>query len=145
MGYRQGSNAISDLRVFPGANEDRWVVSTEASGCRSFERLAACLTFVILDWRESPAPRPARCTGPTTENVMVHSIKLKKIGGSVGAILPKELLQRQHLAANDELFVLETPDGILLTAVDPATRVALAAYAEVARENRAALAALAKL
>lgn len=76
---------------------------------------------------------------------MVHSIRLKKIGGSVGAILPKELLRRKHLAANDEVFVIETPDGILLTAVDPATSVALAAYAEVARENRAALAALEKL
>ena len=40
---------------------------------------------------------------------------------------------------------METPEGILLTAVDPATTVALAAYAEVARENRAALGALAKL
>ena len=48
---------------------------------------------------------------------MVHSIKLKRIGGSGAAILPKEFLQRQHLAA----------------------------YAQVARENRAALAALAKL
>ena len=76
---------------------------------------------------------------------MAQTITLKKIGGSVGAILPKDVLQRQHLAANDEVFVIETPDGILLTAVDPATKVALEAYAEVARENRVALAALAKL
>lgn len=76
---------------------------------------------------------------------MAQTITLKKIGGSVGAILPKDVLQRQHLAANDELFVIETPDGILLTAVDPATKMALEAYAEVARENRVALAALAKL
>jgi len=73
------------------------------------------------------------------------SITLKKIGGSVGAIIPKEVLQRQHLDANDEVFVIETPDGILLTATDPATKAAMVAYEEVARENRAALAALAKL
>lgn len=76
---------------------------------------------------------------------MVQSITLKKIGGSVAAIIPKDVLQRQHLAANDEVFVIETPDGILLTATDPATKTALAAYAEGARENRAAMAALAKL
>ena len=76
---------------------------------------------------------------------MIQSLKLKKIGGSVGAILPKEMLQRQHLAANDEVFAVETADGILLTAVDPDTKAALAAYAEGARENRAAMAALAKL
>jgi len=76
---------------------------------------------------------------------MAQTITLKKIGGSVGAILPKDVLLRQHLAADDEVFVIETPDGILLTATDPATKIALAAYAEGARENRAAMAALAKL
>jgi len=76
---------------------------------------------------------------------MAQTITLKKIGGSVAAILPKDVLQRTHLAANDEVFVIETPDGILLTATDPETKAALAAYAEVARENRAALSALAKL
>ena len=76
---------------------------------------------------------------------MAQSIRLKKIGGSVGAIFPKELLQRHHLKANDEVFVQETADGILLTAADPETAAALAAYAEVAHEHRAAMAALAKL
>lgn len=76
---------------------------------------------------------------------MIYSVRLKKIGGSVAAIIPKEVLQRQHLEANDEVFVVETADGILLTASDPETRAALEAYAEVARENRVALAALAKV
>ena len=76
---------------------------------------------------------------------MVHTIILKKIGGSVGAILPKEMLSRHHFAANDKVFVVETPQGILLTAVDPDTTEALAAYAVLAKENRAAMAALAKL
>ncbi|MEP6832293.1 MAG: protein kinase [Gemmatimonas sp.] len=76
---------------------------------------------------------------------MAQSITLKKVGGSVAAFIPKDVLQRQHLAVNDEVFVIETPDGILLTAADPATKAALAAYAEVAKENRATLAALARL
>jgi len=76
---------------------------------------------------------------------MVQTITLKKIGGSVGAILPKDMLDRQHLQAEDQVFAVETPQGILLTAVDPATTEALAAYAVLAKENRAAMAALAKL
>ncbi len=55
------------------------------------------------------------------------------------------MLARQHLEANDEVFVMDTAQGILLTAVDPATTTALAAYAQVAKENRAAMATLAKL
>ena len=76
---------------------------------------------------------------------MVHTITLKKIGGSISAIIPKDMASRQHLAANDQLFAMETADGILLTAVDPTTRAALDAYTELAKENRAAMAALAKL
>ncbi len=76
---------------------------------------------------------------------MVHRITLKKIGGSIGAIIPKELASRQHLAADDELFAVETADGILLTTADPIAQAALDAYAELAKENRMAMAALAKL
>ena len=76
---------------------------------------------------------------------MVHSIRLKKIGGSLGLIVPKEILQRQHLEADSEIFITETPDGILLSASDPATKAALEAYAEGAKLNRDAMAALAKL
>lgn len=76
---------------------------------------------------------------------MVQTITLKKVGGSLAAVIPKDVLQRQHLGLGAELFVIETPDGILLTPTDPATKAALAAYAEVAKENRATLEALAKL
>jgi len=76
---------------------------------------------------------------------MVHTITLRKIGGSIGAIIPKELATRQQLAPDDQLYAVETPDGILLTTVDPTTQAALEAYAELAKENRAAMAALAKV
>jgi putative addiction module antidote len=76
---------------------------------------------------------------------MVHKITLRQLGGSISAVIPKELASRQRLAPNDELYVMETPDGLLLTATDPDTQAALDAYAQVARENRAAMAALAKL
>ena len=86
-----------------------------------------------------------RATTVRSEGNMIQTITLKKIGGSVGAILPKDMLVRQHLEANDEVFVVDTPQGILLTAVDPATTAALDAYAQVAKENRAAMATLARM
>lgn len=41
------------------------------------------------------------------------------MGNSAGVILPKELLARLRVDKGDELHVLETPDGIRLTAHDP--------------------------
>ncbi len=76
---------------------------------------------------------------------MVRTITLKKTGGSVSAILPKDMLARHRLEAYDKVFVIETPQGILLSPFDPATSNALAAYLEVAREHRDAMAALAKV
>lgn len=76
---------------------------------------------------------------------MTQVVKLKKIGGSLGAILPKDVLQRQNFEAGTELFVTETEDGILLSIADPETKAAMAAFAEGLRENHVALAALAKL
>ncbi|HTD27936.1 MAG TPA: AbrB/MazE/SpoVT family DNA-binding domain-containing protein, partial [Xanthomonadaceae bacterium] len=46
-------------------------------------------------------------------------LKVTAIGNSAGVILPKELLARLRVDKGDELFALETPDGIRLTAFDP--------------------------
>jgi antitoxin component of MazEF toxin-antitoxin module len=75
---------------------------------------------------------------------MVRTITLKKIGDSIGAIIPKDVASRYQFAPSDEVFAVETPTGILLTPFDPAMLAALETYAELAKENRAAMAALAK-
>ena len=46
-------------------------------------------------------------------------LKIRQIGNSVGVVLPKELLARLRVEAGDELYVLETPDGIELQRYDP--------------------------
>ena len=46
-------------------------------------------------------------------------LKITAIGNSAGVILPKELLARLRVDKGDELYVLETPDGIRLTNYDP--------------------------
>jgi hypothetical protein len=76
---------------------------------------------------------------------MHRTIQLKQLGGSVAAILAKDMLERQRLGATDHVFVSETASGILLTAVDPTLMAGLAACAEAAKVNQAAMAALASL
>jgi len=46
---------------------------------------------------------------------MVRRQTLKKIGGSVATVLPKSMLDRFHLEAGDEVSVIETSDGLLIT------------------------------
>lgn len=51
---------------------------------------------------------------------MVVELKLRKIGNSVGVILPKEVLARLNVDDGDALYLTETPDGSFrLTAANP--------------------------
>ncbi|HJW76037.1 MAG TPA: AbrB/MazE/SpoVT family DNA-binding domain-containing protein [Thermoleophilia bacterium] len=75
---------------------------------------------------------------------MTRELKLRKVGGSIGATLPKDMAARLHLAAGDSVFAVETDRGILLTPYDPETEEALAVAAKVAGRYRNALRELAK-
>jgi putative addiction module antidote len=75
---------------------------------------------------------------------MVRSVKLRKMGGSVGATLPKDLADRFHLEAGDDVLAVETAHGILLTPYDPEVDEGLAIAAEVEKRYRNALRELAK-
>ncbi|HEX9892749.1 MAG TPA: AbrB/MazE/SpoVT family DNA-binding domain-containing protein [Gemmatimonadales bacterium] len=75
---------------------------------------------------------------------MVRELKLRQVGGSVGATLPKDMADRLHLAVGDRVLAVETEHGILLTPFDPAVEAGLAAAARVAKKYRNALRELAK-
>jgi putative addiction module antidote len=75
---------------------------------------------------------------------MLKQIRLRRAGGSVSATLPKEMADRLNVAAGDELFAVETPDGILLTPYDEATARAVQAARAGARQYRNALRRLAE-
>ena len=70
---------------------------------------------------------------------MVRKITLRRVGGSIGATLPKDMASRLHLEAGDEVFVVETEQGILLTPYDPTFERAMAAYRRTAGKYRNAL------
>jgi putative addiction module antidote len=50
---------------------------------------------------------------------MAMTLKLTTVGNSTGIILPRELLEKLHVEKGDLLHVLEVPDGITLTPLNP--------------------------
>lgn len=71
-------------------------------------------------------------------------LKITTIGNSAGVILPRDLLARLRLEKGDELFALETPDGIRLTTYDPELAAQMEAAEQIMREDRLVLRKLAK-
>jgi len=75
---------------------------------------------------------------------MTKGLKLRQVGGSVGATLPKAMVDHFHMAAGDSVLAIETDRGILLTPYDPTTEEAIAIAARVSRKYRNSLRELAK-
>jgi putative addiction module antidote len=69
-------------------------------------------------------------TKPTTD-----SLQIRKIGNSVGLILPKDLLARLHLKEGDKLSIVEQTDhSFKLTPHDPVHAQAMARGLEIAKK-----------
>jgi len=75
---------------------------------------------------------------------MVKKVTLHRMGGSVGATLPKDMAERLHVRPGDEVFIIETEQGVLLTPFDPDFQQAMTAYERTASKYRNALRELAK-
>ena len=75
---------------------------------------------------------------------MVKEVTVRRVGGSVGTTLPKDMADRLRVAPGDRLLAIETEDGILLTPYDPEIQEALAIAARAAKRYRNALRQLAK-
>ena len=75
---------------------------------------------------------------------MARTVKLRKMGGSIGATLPKDLAERLHLDVGDEVFVVATEKGLLITPYDPTFEKAMVAYRRGAKKYKNALRELAK-
>lgn len=75
---------------------------------------------------------------------MTREVTLRRVGGSIGATLPKDMAERLHLTVGDRVLAVETDRGILLTPYDPTTERALMLAAKAARKYRNALRELAR-
>lgn len=76
---------------------------------------------------------------------MVVELKLRKVGNSVGLVLPKEVLTHLNVAEGDSLCVTSSADGSLrLSATNPTVVKQLEVASSVIRRYRNTLRELAK-
>ena len=72
------------------------------------------------------------------------SLKVRKIGNSLGVVLPKEALSHLHVEEGDTLTLTESQDGVRLTATDPTFSETMEVFESLSRRYRNALRELAK-
>ena len=75
---------------------------------------------------------------------MAATVKIRKIGNSLGLILPKEAADRLHVGEDDTLHYVVDQEGLHLTPYDPDFDAAMEAFDETRRKYRNALRSLAK-
>jgi len=72
-------------------------------------------------------------------------LKVRKIGNSLGVVLPKEAVSRLHAGEGDRLFLIEGADGAYqLTPYDPAFEKKMAKAEDIIGRYRNTLHKLAK-
>jgi len=75
---------------------------------------------------------------------MATRLKLRRIGNSVGLVLPKEVLAHLRVAEGDLVTVTAAQDGVRLTAGNPEFGETMAVFESLNRRYRNALRELAK-
>lgn len=75
---------------------------------------------------------------------MVLELKLRKIGNSVGVILPKEALAHLKVGEGDIVTLTEARDGVHLTSSNPEFAKTMAVFESLNRRYRNTLRELAK-
>ena len=75
---------------------------------------------------------------------MSKPLKIRKIGTSLGVVLPKKLLTELGVGEGDMLYPVRTPDGVSLTQYDPDFAEILDDSRDYMRRHRNAMRELAK-
>lgn len=74
----------------------------------------------------------------------MQTIKLRKFGNSIGAIISKEILTKMKAKDGDSLYLIETEDGYKLTPYNPEFMQQMNVAEDIMKSYRNALKALAK-
>ena len=72
------------------------------------------------------------------------ALKLRRIGNSVGALIPQEALAALKVKEGDTLYLTEAPDGFRVTPYDPEFEEQMNIAREIMKRDRNLLRALAK-
>lgn len=75
---------------------------------------------------------------------MIAESKSRKLGNSLGAIIPREVADRLNLEEGTTIYFTDAPDGVRLTAHDPAFAKKMRTANDLSRRYRNALRELAK-
>jgi len=75
----------------------------------------------------------------------MQAVKIRKIGNSLGVVIPKEVLARMRVAEGETLYFTETEDGgVRLTPVDEEFALQMEAAERIMRADKNVLRELAK-
>ena len=74
----------------------------------------------------------------------MSQLKIRAIGNSVGVVLPQEGLKKMKCQEGDELYLLETENGIELTPYDPEFAKDMMLAEDIMQHNRNMLKKLAE-
>jgi putative addiction module antidote len=72
------------------------------------------------------------------------ALKVRRIGNSVGVVLPKEVVSRLRVEPGDQLYLTDTERGVELSPYDPDFEADMEMAREIMRKRRAVLRELAK-
>jgi putative addiction module antidote len=75
---------------------------------------------------------------------MTETTKVRRIGGSLGIIIPKPVADAMALHEGDDLFIVSTAEGISVTPYDPSFAATLEDARKFMRSHRNAFRELAK-
>lgn len=73
-----------------------------------------------------------------------RTLKVRRIGNSLGVVLPKDVLAKLRVGEGDQLLVGETSEGVLLRAADEDTAELMKLAEDIMRKRRRVLKALAQ-
>jgi putative addiction module antidote len=72
------------------------------------------------------------------------ALKLRKVGSSMGLVLPKEMLGHLHAKEGQDVFAIETPTGYTISTLDPRVKNQVEAGEALMDRYRDVFAVLAK-
>lgn len=75
---------------------------------------------------------------------MATTVRVRKLGNSLGVILTKDLVESLGVSEGDKLYAVHTPDGVRLTPYDPDFVKVIESNRDYMRRHRNALHELAK-
>lgn len=75
---------------------------------------------------------------------MYRKVTVRKMGGSVGITLPKEIADKLRVSEGETVYLVDTPDGVLVRTGDPEFEQVMEAYEKVAARYTNALRELAE-